>query len=147
MGLKFHPNRGAILICDYSSGFRPPEMVKARPVVIISPRHRRRPGLCTVVPLSSSEPEPIEPYHHELSVGAYPLAKGRMWAKCDMLATVSFPAGCGSCFSIKLSKNSLISVNGERGNDAFAAWFDDCSNRHAVSHSFYLPSDRVSFLG
>ena len=64
-------------------------MVKARPVVIISPRHRRRPGLCTVVPLSSSEPEPIEPYHHELSVGAYPLAKGRMWAKCDMLATVS----------------------------------------------------------
>jgi uncharacterized protein YifN (PemK superfamily) len=66
-----------------------PEMVKVRPVVVVSPRFRNRPGLCTVIPLSSAEPKPMEQYHHRLSDQAYPLARGPMWAKCDMLATVS----------------------------------------------------------
>ena len=52
--LKFHPEPGTILICDYSTGFRLPEMVKKRPVVTISPRLKRRDGLITVVPLSVS---------------------------------------------------------------------------------------------
>jgi hypothetical protein len=28
MPLTFHPKPGTIVICDYSTGFRPPEMVK-----------------------------------------------------------------------------------------------------------------------
>lgn len=88
MSLTFHPDRGTIVICDYSTGFRPPEMVKVRPVVVISPR-RRTSQLATVVPLSSSRPSPAEPWHYELPPGAYPPARGPMWAKCDMLATVA----------------------------------------------------------
>lgn len=88
MPLSFHPATGTIVICDFSTGFVIPEMVKARPVVIISPRFRTRPNLCTVIPISSSEPTPVEDYHHRLSDGAYPPAKGPVWAKCDMIATV-----------------------------------------------------------
>jgi mRNA interferase MazF len=31
MPLKFHPEPGTILICDYTTGFIAPEMVKRRP--------------------------------------------------------------------------------------------------------------------
>ncbi|MBF0392880.1 MAG: type II toxin-antitoxin system PemK/MazF family toxin [Alphaproteobacteria bacterium] len=89
MGLLFHPPTGTIVVCDYGLGFRAPEMVKIRPVIVVSPRFRSRPNLCTVVPLSSTEPKPQEMFHHQLSDGAYPPARGPMWAKCDMLATVS----------------------------------------------------------
>ncbi|PGH58234.1 hypothetical protein CRT60_09895 [Azospirillum palustre] len=90
MPITFHPRRGSILICDFDTGFQPPEMIKVRPVVVVSPRRRSGPGLCTVVPLSSVEPDPIELYHHRLSPVAYPPARGPIWAKCDMAATVSF---------------------------------------------------------
>lgn len=89
MPLLYHPAPGTIVMCDYGTGFILPEMVKVRPVVIISRRFRSRSKLCTVVPLSSTEPRPLEPYHHRLSEGAYPPARRAMWAKCDMLATVS----------------------------------------------------------
>jgi mRNA interferase MazF len=46
---------GQILICDFSSGFVEPEMVKVRPVVVISPKPRKSiHSLCTVVPLSTT---------------------------------------------------------------------------------------------
>jgi uncharacterized protein YifN (PemK superfamily) len=77
-------------------------MVKRRPCVVIAPRLRNRSGLCAVVPLSTSAPDPVEPYHHELALGAMlpkPWATPRAWAKCDMLAAVSFqrltPVGVG----------------------------------------------------
>ncbi|WP_434624366.1 type II toxin-antitoxin system PemK/MazF family toxin [Azospirillum sp. B2RO_4] len=89
MPITFHPRRGSILICDFDTGFQPPEMIKVRPVVVVSARRRRGPGLCTVVPLSSVEPDPLEPYHHQLSPIAYPPARGAIWAKCDMAVTVS----------------------------------------------------------
>jgi uncharacterized protein YifN (PemK superfamily) len=90
MPLTFHPPAGTIVICDFSTGFAAPEMVKVRPVVIVSPRFRRRSDLCTVVPLSTTAPDPVEPYHHFLSPGAYPPAGGKpAWVKCDMLATVA----------------------------------------------------------
>lgn len=88
MPLTFHPDAGAIVICDFTTGFRAPEMVKLRPVVIISPR-RRRGQLATVVPLSSTQPAPLEPWHFQIPSGAYPSAHGPMWAKCDVLATVA----------------------------------------------------------
>ena len=59
MALKFHPKPGTILVCDFRQGFRAPEMIKRRPVVVVSPRLRNRTDLCTVVPLSTIEPRPI----------------------------------------------------------------------------------------
>ena len=93
MPLKFHPDPGTILICDYSSGFVAPEMVKRRPAVVVSPRLRRRNQLCAVVPLSTTPPEPPMPYHHRLVLSVpfpKPWDSSEMWVKCDMLATVSF---------------------------------------------------------
>jgi uncharacterized protein YifN (PemK superfamily) len=87
MALTFHPGPGAIVICDFSEGFRPPEMVKIRPVIVISPR-RRTAQLATVVPLSSIAPQSVEPWHYRLPPGAYPPARGDIWAKCDMVMTV-----------------------------------------------------------
>jgi mRNA interferase MazF len=91
MPLKFHPQQAMLLICDFNSGFQTPEMIKTRPVVIISPRPRQKKQLCTVVPLSTTEPNPIEPYHYLLSPESLPgkYAKQDTWAKCDMLATIS----------------------------------------------------------
>jgi mRNA interferase MazF len=85
---------GTILRCDYSrGGFQAPEMVKARPAVVISPRLPHRDGLCTVVPLSGTAPERAALYvvRIELSVPLpEPYAHTVVWAKCDMLATVAF---------------------------------------------------------
>lgn len=91
MSLTFHPAQRTVLICDYTTGFISPEMVKKRPVVIISPRPRHQKQLCTVVPLSTTQPNPIEGFHHQLNPLSLPsnLAKQPTWAKCDMLATVS----------------------------------------------------------
>jgi mRNA interferase MazF len=88
MALGFHANAGDIVICDYSTGFKPPEMVKVRPVVVISPR-RRGGQLVTVVPLSSAAPSPVEPWHYLLPEGAYPPARGPVWVKADMIATIA----------------------------------------------------------
>lgn len=93
MALQFHPKVGTILICDYRTGFITPEMVKRRPVVVISPRLRRRDGLCTVVPLSHTPPTPPQNYHHELQLDRplpKPWGSDRFWVKADMVATVSF---------------------------------------------------------
>ena len=54
MAINFHPRLGQVLYCDFKTGFRPPEMVKARPVVVLSRNHHE---LCTVVPLSGTEPK------------------------------------------------------------------------------------------
>jgi len=90
MPLTFHPPRGTIVICDFSTGFRPPEMVKIRPVVIVSPRFRQRANLCTVIPLSTTPPDTVQPYHHLLATTPYPPSNGEeVWAKCDMLQTVA----------------------------------------------------------
>jgi len=75
-------------MCDFRTGFKPPEMVKTRPVVVVS---GKRTGVCTVVPLSTTEPHPVEPWHHLLDKHSLPLpfqAKPT-WAKCDMVTTVS----------------------------------------------------------
>ena len=88
MPLAFHPHPGTIVICDYSTGFQPPEMVKVRPVVVVSPR-RRSSQLVTVVPISSVAPSPVEPWHYQLPPGAYPPARGPVWVKADVIATVA----------------------------------------------------------
>ncbi len=90
MPITFHPEQGTILICDFSSGFNPPEIVKKRPVVVVSPR-RNNFQVCTVVPLSSTAPDPIKDHHHLLDPASLPksLKRKGSWAKCDMVMTVS----------------------------------------------------------
>ena len=93
MAILYHPEPGTIVICDYSKGFVPPEMVKRRPAIIISPRLRKRNGLCSVVPLSTTAPKPIMPYHYKFYIDPplpSPYNKKVQWVKADMIATVSF---------------------------------------------------------
>jgi mRNA interferase MazF len=92
MGLQYYPKPGEILMCDYGIAAILPEMVKRRPVVIVSPRLRRRPDLVTIVPLSTTAPEPVEPHHCQITLTVAlppPFDSLNMWAKCDMIATVS----------------------------------------------------------
>ncbi|MGN6319216.1 type II toxin-antitoxin system PemK/MazF family toxin [Trinickia sp.] len=93
MALPYIPARGEILICDFNTGFRQPEMVKRRPTIVVSHKSSHGRRLCTVVPLSTTAPAPVKHWHYDLSrvqiPGWDPQGK-TMWAKCDMLATVSF---------------------------------------------------------
>lgn len=90
--LPYYPRRGEVLICDFDSGFRPPEMVKRRPVVVLSKKESHSRHLCTVVAFSTTAPAPVMTWHHPLPHVKVPGLKATapMWAKCDMLATVSF---------------------------------------------------------
>jgi uncharacterized protein YifN (PemK superfamily) len=90
--LAIHPEVGTVVICDYTTGFKKPEMVKRRLAVVISPRLKRRNNLCTVVPLSTTDPAPVEDFHHLATLPQeVPGYEGlQKWAKCDMLATVAF---------------------------------------------------------
>ncbi len=92
MPLPYHPRRGEVLICDFDTGFQPPEMVKKRPVVVLSCKESHNRRLCTVVPFSTTAPTPALAWHHPLPHVVVPglLATAPMWAKCDMIATVSF---------------------------------------------------------
>ena len=92
MALLFVPSPGTLLMCDFDTGFQPPEMTKRRPVVVVSPRRRRAmTKLCTVVPLSTAVPNQVEPFHHRMNPRSVPVELGTQesWAKCDMLYTVS----------------------------------------------------------
>ena len=93
MAIAFHPEQGSILTCDFSTGFMPPEMVKRRPVLVMSPIIKSRPGLCTVVCLSTQKPDPIMPYHMPITLPE-PLPRNweneDNWVKGDMVYAVSF---------------------------------------------------------
>jgi len=93
MAIKFHPARGTILICDFNTGFCPPEMVKRRPVIVISNPIRSRANLCTVVALSTTPPKKRMPYHAELILRErlpHPYGRKTMWIKGDMINVVAF---------------------------------------------------------
>jgi uncharacterized protein YifN (PemK superfamily) len=93
MGIRFAVPPGTLILCDYDTGFRPPEMVKRRPVVVISPRLPHRDQLCTVVPLSTTPPIVELPYVCRLDLVETlpaPFNAAAEWAKADMLATVAF---------------------------------------------------------
>lgn len=75
-------------MCDFSQ-FQSPEMTKVRPVVVIA-KHKRNKELVTVIPLSTTAPQPLEKYHYALPVNPLPdKAHVQCWAKCDMIYTVS----------------------------------------------------------
>jgi uncharacterized protein YifN (PemK superfamily) len=89
VALLIHPKAGMVLSCDFV-GYILPEIVKRRPVVVISPNHLTRPGLFTVVPLSTTAPVPICNYHHKLTGNPIPGEGAEVWAKCDLVASVAF---------------------------------------------------------
>ena len=93
MGIRYAVGVGTILLCDYDTGFRSPEMVKRRPAVVISPRLPHRDQLCTVVPLSTTPPAIEVPYVCKIDLPSplpSPFNSTTVWVKADMLATVAF---------------------------------------------------------
>lgn len=89
MGLVYAPKNGTILICAYDSGMAP-EMEKPRPVVLLASVSA---GLGIVVPLSTTAPKPQKPWHYLLTFNepiSDHFSKMQAWAKCDMIASVSF---------------------------------------------------------
>ncbi|MCO8590373.1 type II toxin-antitoxin system PemK/MazF family toxin [Burkholderia multivorans] len=89
MGLTYQPRLWTVVQCDFA-GMVVPEMVKKRDVVVIA-RNKHNSQLVTVVPLSTTEPDRVEDYHHVLERNPRPDGDRhtKVWAKCDMLYTVS----------------------------------------------------------
>lgn len=88
MSFTLFPKAGMVLMCDFA-GYVTPEIIKVRPVVVISPTHLHRPGLVTVVPLSTTAPSPVMAYHYLLQGNPVPGSSAtEVWAKCDLSATV-----------------------------------------------------------
>lgn len=94
MALTFHPKVGQILFCDFSQGFKEPEMVKKRPVIVLVSAIQGRSDLATVVPLSTVEPNPPQLYHYKLLKQSMPMIgkfqDSDSWIKGDMVYTVGF---------------------------------------------------------
>ena len=68
-------------------------MVKRRPCVVISPKIGARPGLCTVVALSTDQPKPVMAYHCQIDLGPElpaPWKTSGIWVKGDMVNAVGF---------------------------------------------------------
>ena len=93
MPITYHPDAGEIFICRYPKDLREPEMVKTRPVVVISPSFKHRGKLATIVPLSTTEPRNIMQYHVKITL-KNPLPEpwniNPFWAICDHSMTVGF---------------------------------------------------------
>ncbi|TDE33264.1 type II toxin-antitoxin system PemK/MazF family toxin [Antarcticimicrobium sediminis] len=92
MTVVSHPVPGTIDRVDLSQGFRPPEMVKRRPAVVLSPPIKGRQQLCTVVPLSTTPPRPVLPHHIEIAFDPplpYPYGSPTAWLKGDIVLTVA----------------------------------------------------------
>lgn len=110
MAIIFAPKAGMILMCDFS-GYVVPEIIKKRPVIVISPNHLKRSGLVTVVPLSTTPPNPPEGHHLEIN-NQLKNDGSTHWVKCDMVATVRLTR----LDRVKTSKRtfSTISVSKEQ---------------------------------
>jgi uncharacterized protein YifN (PemK superfamily) len=91
MPLKIHPQLGTVVICDFQ-GLNEPEMTKRRLAVVVTPFIRVRPGLCTVVPFSTTAPLPPRDYHCAIQMDPplpAPYDSPLQWVKGDMIYTLS----------------------------------------------------------
>jgi mRNA interferase MazF len=93
MALRYAPKMGTIVLVNFDKGFVPPEMVKRRLAAVVSPAIKERGRLLTVVPLSTTPPSKVMPYHCNISIPfalpPYWGARDR-WVKGDMITSVSF---------------------------------------------------------
>jgi len=94
VAITYHPKPGLILMCDFSEGFKVPEMIKNRPVIVLTPSIKGRNELVTVVALSTVKPPTVMPYHYMISRNSMPqigvFQKNDTWLKGDMIYTVGF---------------------------------------------------------
>jgi len=91
MPIQFPPDRGEILICDFS-GLLFHEMEKTRPVIVLSPKISSRAKLATVVCLSTTEPSIKEDYHLEITFDppySPKFPSSTMWLKGDMIYSLN----------------------------------------------------------
>lgn len=86
--LTFQPKVGSVVYCDYR-GFIQPEMIKKRPVIIVS-SHKQNYKLVSVVPISTTPPYPVLHYHLEMNFKfcIAHLDSKKSWVKCDMINVV-----------------------------------------------------------
>lgn len=92
MPIQHVPDAGDVLMCDFT-GFVAPEMTKVRRVVVLSPRSRSvLRGTYVVVPISKSQPAPVEAHHCEFVPRAYDFfdMTESVWAKADMVTCVGY---------------------------------------------------------
>lgn len=77
-------------MCDFRGNIVP-EIIKKRPVIVITPRLPHRNGLCMVVPTSTTPPDHPQPFHVRLSRNYVPgePEDTPVWAKCDLITNVS----------------------------------------------------------
>jgi uncharacterized protein YifN (PemK superfamily) len=92
--IAFVPQRGQILMCDFSMAHVPPEMRKQRRAVVVSPRsynarHGQGPGRCIVVPFSASPPKTLKPSDVPFPTGPYKSLTVDTWAICEAVMNVS----------------------------------------------------------
>jgi hypothetical protein len=93
MSINDHPASGTILVCDFNGTFKQPEMVKPRCVIVLSPRIEKRAKLCTVVYLSTTDPNHVMPFHCRLDIRPAlprPWDSDGVWVKGDMIYSVGF---------------------------------------------------------
>jgi uncharacterized protein YifN (PemK superfamily) len=58
--------------------------------LVVLRSHKTNSKLVTVVPLSTTRPEPVEVHHYQLLQNPLPESrKDEVWAKCDLVAVVS----------------------------------------------------------
>ena len=128
MALTFHPRPGQILICNFAKGFKKPELVKRRPVVVLTPRIDGRGDLVTVVGLSSIRPDPIRDFHCLLPKASLPMLgeyqDQETWVKGDMIYAVGFhrlnlirlgtrrPDGKRNNFTARLGRERMREIYG-----------------------------------
>jgi len=86
MALSFFPRAGQVLMCEFN-GFVAPEMVKVRPVIVVSPRLPYRSEIVAIVPISLTAPKHDLPFCFRLSKNYHPQEPDDLpcWAKADMI--------------------------------------------------------------
>jgi uncharacterized protein YifN (PemK superfamily) len=132
VAIKYKPKKGQVLICNFQEakskrnsqaiqrpggrvggqkqdlrGFVPPEMIKRRPVIVLSNRSN---DLCVVVPLSTTKPYKILTWHHRVS-GLnlpHPYDDDVSWAKCDHIHTVCYERLSGLNYGNRQYKNIFL---------------------------------------
>ncbi|MCW2309075.1 uncharacterized protein YifN (PemK superfamily) [Rhodobium gokarnense] len=73
-------------MCDFN-GFKEPEMVKTRPVIVVSPKLPYRSEIVAIVPISLTAPKHDYPYCYRLSKNYHPQEDDALpcWAKADLV--------------------------------------------------------------
>lgn len=104
--LTYFPRPGQTLMCDFGEGFKMPEAVKRRPVIVLAARPGPRvprpqlPGkffngpLVTVVALSTTAPQTVERCHLPLPKNCLPqlsfFQDKDTWVKGDLVYAVGY---------------------------------------------------------